>query len=69
MIEQEGRDPERREGGGNEGTGVSDDEPHGGIGGQGGEGEGAAAGTPPIGEDGEHGQTQTPAPEEDAQKE
>jgi hypothetical protein len=54
----EGRDPERREGGGSEGSGVSDDEPHGGIGGQGGEGEGAAAATPPIGDEGEHGQTQ-----------
>ena len=37
----------------------------GGIGGQGGEGEGAASATPPIGEEGEPGQTQVPAPDDD----
>jgi hypothetical protein len=43
----EGRDPERRGGSGTEDEGVSNESPHGGIGGQGGEGEG---GTPPIGD-------------------
>jgi hypothetical protein len=37
----------------------------GGIGGQGGEGEGAASATPDIGEEGEPGQTQVPAPDDD----
>jgi hypothetical protein len=37
----------------------------GGIGGQGGEGRGAASATPDIGEDGEVGQTQVPAPDDD----
>jgi hypothetical protein len=36
-----------------------------GISGQGGEGSGAAAATPEIGEDGEIGQTQVPAPDDD----
>jgi hypothetical protein len=38
----------------------------GGISGQGGEGSGAAAATPDIGEEGEIGQTQVPAPDDDA---
>ena len=37
----------------------------GGIAGQGGEGSGAASATPEIGEEGEVGQTQVPAPEDD----
>ena len=37
----------------------------GGISGQGGEGSGAAAATPKIGEEGEVGQTQVPAPDDD----
>ena len=37
----------------------------GGISGQGGEGSGAAAATPEIGEEGDVGQTQVPAPEDD----
>jgi hypothetical protein len=58
MIEQEGRDPERRGGSGSEDEGASNESPHGGVDGQGGEGEGAAAATPPIGDEGEHGQTE-----------
>jgi hypothetical protein len=49
--------------------GMSEDEPAGGIGGQGGEGTEQAETTPDIGVEGEHGQTQVPAPEDDAQKE
>jgi hypothetical protein len=37
-----------------------------GISGQGGEGSGAASATPEIGEEGEIGQTQVPAPDDDA---
>jgi hypothetical protein len=59
-------EPERREGGGTEESGVSDDAPQGGVGGQGGEGEGAENLSPEIGEDGEPGQTQTDAPDDDA---
>jgi hypothetical protein len=67
MIEsEEGRDPERRGGSGGEGSGVSDDEPHGGVGGQGGEGEGASSATPSIGDDGEHEQTQVDRDEDDS---
>jgi hypothetical protein len=47
--------------------GMSEDDPGGGIGGQGGEGRDQAETTPEIGtEDQERGQTQTPAEEEDS---
>jgi hypothetical protein len=47
--------------------GVSEGEPAGGIGGQGGEGDEQARTTPPIGdEDQVGGQTQAPAPADDA---
>jgi hypothetical protein len=59
-------EPERREGGGTEESGVSDDAPQGGVGGQEGEGEGAENLSPEIGEDGEPGQTQVDAPDDDA---
>jgi hypothetical protein len=52
-----------------ESTGIAEDSPQGGgtggIGGQGGEGEGAENLSPEIGEEGEPGVTQRPAPEED----
>jgi hypothetical protein len=61
----EGNEPERREGGGTEESGTSDDAPHGGIGGQGGEGH--QEGTPPVGEPDAPGQTESEAPDDDAQ--
>jgi hypothetical protein len=52
-----------------EGTGIAEDTPQGGgkggTGGQGGEGTGAQDLSPPIGEEGEPGRTQHPAPDED----
>jgi hypothetical protein len=45
--------------------GVSEDAPAGGMGGQGGEGGGAAQATPPIGEEGNVGETAVPASDED----
>jgi hypothetical protein len=52
-----------------ESTGMAEDSPQGGgkggIGGQGGEGTGAQEASPPIGEEGEPGRTQQPAPDED----
>jgi hypothetical protein len=52
-------------------VGISEDSPQGGgtggIGGQGGEGEGAERLSPEIGEDGEPGQTQHPAPDDDVE--
>ena len=47
------------------GSGVSEDSPAGGIGGQGGQGAEQARTTPEISEEGEHGQTQVPAPDDD----
>jgi hypothetical protein len=47
------------------GSGVSEDSPSGGVGGQGGEGADQAATTPAISVEGEHGQTQVPAPDDD----
>jgi hypothetical protein len=69
MTEQEGKVPERRGGFGTEDEGVSDESPHGGVGGQGGEGEGAQSATPPIGDEGEHEQTQVDADEDDSESE
>jgi hypothetical protein len=46
--------------------GVSKDDPAGGIHSEGGEGAENEEATPPISEDGEHGQTQVPAPDDDA---
>jgi hypothetical protein len=54
--------------GDSESGGISEDAPAGGVGGQGREGGGAAAGTPEIGEDGEPGQTEVPAPEDEADR-
>jgi hypothetical protein len=65
-MKEEGRDPERRGGSGTEDEGASNESPHGGIGGQGGEGEGAQAATPPIGDEGEHEQTQVDRDEDDS---
>ena len=52
-----------------EATGMAEDSPQGGgkggIGGQGAEGTGAQAASPPIGEEGEPGSTEYPAPDED----
>lgn len=52
-----------------ESTGISEDSPQGGgtggIGGQGGEGEGAQNLSPEIGEEGDPGRTEHPAPEGD----
>jgi hypothetical protein len=54
-----------------EGTGMAEDTPQGGgkggIPGQGGEGTGAQDQSPPIGEEGEPGRTEYPAPEEDVE--
>lgn len=51
------------------GVGMGEDSPQGGgkggIGGQGGEGTGAQAASSPIGEEGEPGRTQHPAPDDD----
>jgi hypothetical protein len=46
--------------------GSTKDDPGAGTRTEGGEGAENAEATPPISEEGEHGQTQTPAPEEDA---
>jgi hypothetical protein len=51
-----------------ESRGISEDEPAGGIGGQGGEGREQAETTPDIGVEGEHGQTTVPAPGDDAEE-
>jgi hypothetical protein len=51
------QEPGRRE---DEDAGLAED-----VGSQGGEGQRTAGATPPIGEDAEPGQTQTPAPEDD----
>jgi hypothetical protein len=52
-----------------ESTGISEESGQGGgtgeLGGQGGEGEGAENLSPPIGEEGEPGQTQQPAPDDE----
>jgi hypothetical protein len=46
--------------------GPSKDDPGAGTESEGGEGKRNADATPPISEEGEHGQTQVPAPDEDA---
>jgi hypothetical protein len=56
---------ERRESGTEEMAQEDRTTSRGGISGQGGEGSGAAAATPEIGEEGEVGQTQVPAPDDD----
>jgi hypothetical protein len=62
MFENPEHEPERS---GTERTSEEDPHGRGGVSGQDGEGGGAAAATPGIGEDGEPGQTAVPAPADD----